>query len=77
MKNENDGGSAFPHQDPRADRLVECHQGMSLRDWFASTAKRQDYEPYLRPHGSLIQTAYTEKARYAYADAMLRAREGE
>ena len=70
MTKPNDGGPAFP-----SDRFGEL--GMSLRDWFATHATEND----IRKHQSLIEqangwtkTATVEQAKYAYADAMLKAR---
>ena len=87
MKTKNDGGPAFGHGDPTHGG----DPGMTLRDWFAGTAHpdslgisdemsmgvaaasagvtTEDYDP--QKHWPEI----VAKARYIYADAMLKARE--
>ena len=79
MDKINDGGPAFPvPMVPWQDGFinVEC-TGASLRDWFASHASEND----IRRHQSLIERSngYTyqpsiEECKYAYADAMIKAR---
>ncbi len=68
MTKINDGGPAFPSD--RADR-----EGMSLRDWFAGSASESDilrHQSKLRINNNCIYSP--EECRYAYADAMLKAR---
>jgi hypothetical protein len=79
--NTNNGGAAFPISastgDPRDG--VYCHEGMSLRDYFAAKAmqgwiaaagvKREDGKELWAKEGSIAEHAY------AVADAMLKARE--
>ena len=71
MTKINDGGPAFPSD--RADR-----EGMSLRDWFATQASEQDIEEHtlgdLRASGRSYNHRSREQAKYAYADAMIKAR---
>jgi hypothetical protein len=52
---------------------------MSLRDWFAANASEQDIEEHLggkiSPKTGLnINCLSREKAKFAYADAMIKAR---
>ena len=64
-----DGGPAFPKE----STIGPC--GMSLLDWFASTATDEDVEHYL--HFYIDGHAYTRtraEARYCHADAMIKAR---
>lgn len=79
MKNE----PAFPHS-----RLGSDADGMTLRDYFAAKASEEDIG-FWRPTGRMAITASSitgrplevpelrtrEQARYAFADAMLKARE--
>ena len=74
MEKINDGGPAFPRS---GSDYVNAQEGMSLRDWFASHASEND----IRRHQSIIERSngYTympsiEECKYAYADAMLKAR---
>ena len=74
MTKPNDGGPAFPRP---ASQHSGPQLGMTLRDWFATHATEND----IRKHQSMIEqangwtkTATVEQAKYAYADAMLKAR---
>ena len=60
----NDGGPAFPIL--RSDQA-----GMSLRDWFAGQASESDVRHWRNMLGF---DCTREMAKYAYADAMLAAR---
>jgi hypothetical protein len=68
----NNGGPAFPigsgdMRDPT---------GMTLRDWFASTALEEDIIAHIVYYADSTEFSRTrEEARYHYADAMLKARE--
>ena len=78
MTQPNDGGPAFP-QDLQGRRGDDPqYQGVSLRDWLASHASEQDIEDHtlgdLRDSGRSYNHRSREQAKYAYADAMLRAR---
>ena len=80
MTQPNDGGPAFPvPMIPWHDGFinVEC-TGASLRDWLASHASEQDIEEHtlgtLRDSGRSYNHRSREQAKYAYADAMLKAR---
>jgi hypothetical protein len=65
--------TAFPVYDG-----VLVYEGMTLRDWFASTASERDVEAHMHYYlGSSHFTRTREKARYHYADAMLKAREAD
>jgi hypothetical protein len=71
----NDGGPAFPCVDAKGF----VSQGMSLRDWFAANASEQDIEEYLRDKismktGRKINGLSRGEAKFAYADAMIKAR---
>ena len=71
MTKPNDGGPAFP-----CDRFGE--PGMSLRDYIAIHARASDVNKWHQKLGedcNWSKTPTTEQAKYAYADAMLRARE--
>ncbi len=72
------GGPAFPvHPEIREN---EPHAGMTLRDYFAIHATNQDIEGYrdadLADDGVVEYRRTTAQARYAFADAMIAAREG-
>jgi hypothetical protein len=80
----NDGGSAFPVHANHAvidGRVVSIHEtGMTLRDWFAGQATEEDIEAHtggdIHPQtGRLYDQRTREQAKYAYADAMIAARE--
>lgn len=70
---KNDGGPAFPQRTENEYGVGFFDPGMSLRDWFAGQALAGDLAatPNCRP--SVIGSA--ERA-YAYADAMIDARNG-
>lgn len=73
---KNDGGPAFPSGvlgDCREADLDAIYTGMSLRDWFAGQALAGIQA---NPHFDLVHgEEYTAERAYAYADAMLSARE--
>lgn len=71
----NDGGPAFPMGYHRDGNSAD-HGGMSLRDWFASQATEADVANWINIMLANGSTASREEAKYLYADAMLRAREG-
>jgi hypothetical protein len=68
----NDGGPAFPRH------AYDGHDGMSLRDWFATHATEADIAA-VRGHGLAADLANglgtRYEARYIHADLMLKARE--
>ena len=66
MSKINDGGPAFPLQSIGPE-FSPGYAGMSLRDYFAAHAPLPECDMPFFEH-----CAY----RYAYADAMLKAREG-
>lgn len=74
----NNGGPAFPVTlDHRG--CVGAY-GMTLRDWFAGQASEADIEAnkggQIHPQsGRTFNTRSRERAKYAYADAMIAARE--
>jgi hypothetical protein len=74
MKPTSDGGPAFPCVDAR--NFVST--GMSLRDWFAANASDDDIERHHRVimHRTACRPT-PEQCRYAYADAMVQAREAD
>ena len=87
MTQPNDGGPAFPcgpsgmsisYDDGRTEHQYPGSPGVSLRDWLASHASEQDIEDHtlgdLRDDGRSYNHRSREQAKYAYADAMLRAR---
>jgi hypothetical protein len=65
MSTINDGGSAFPRH------AYDGHYGMTLRDWFAGQALAGLIADQSRDGSADDRARYA----YAYADAMLRARE--
>jgi hypothetical protein len=72
----NDGGPAFPLQ-ALASPGSEATWGMSLRDWFAGQALMGWAAGRNRPiDHEASEPASVARSCYAYADAMLRAREG-
>lgn len=89
MTRSQDGGAAFPRAsgpEPRVDSATDYTDGMSLRDYFAAhaplLASTHDHGVPRPPVGSsdadwfVYQLRVLAASRYAYADAMLRAREG-
>mgnify|MGYP007090103575 CR=1 FL=1 len=83
-----DGGPAFPipmafnasSQPVTAGMYFPDVNGMSLRDWFAGQASEADIENNIGGNihpqsGGTVNGRTREQAKYAYADAMLRARE--
>ena len=72
---------AFPMTHPSEDcRYIDS--GMDLRDYFAAKATEQDVQEYMWQTTintghvlAKIQIRNREEARFAYADAMLKARE--
>jgi hypothetical protein len=74
----NNGGPAFPQPDIyHGDGQIEFGTpGMTLRDWFASTALEEDIIAHIVYYADSTEFSRTrEEARYYYADAMLKARE--
>ncbi len=71
---KNNGGTAFPHKNSQTDS-----RGMNLRDYFAIHATHEDIARYLSDAPLRINTAEEMQtraaARYAFADAMLVARQ--
>lgn len=66
---EKDGGPAFPKM---PDEIRNGSSGMSLRDWFATSATEIFRDYTVDPDefdGYYKRTR--EQARYAYADAMI------
>ena len=86
MKEINDGGPAFPcgpsgmsisYDDGRTEHQYPGSPGMSLRDWFASHASHYDtlrHKSIIEQANGFTQTPSVEECKYAYADAMLKAR---
>ena len=72
--NLGDGGPAFPI--PYGQVMSESGMGMSLRDFIANHASEKDVEEhkYVYPGSPPMVTLTREQAKYAYADAMLKAR---
>jgi hypothetical protein len=87
--NKNTGGAAFPHAVRRWDNdqmswCVESDGGMTLLDYFAAHASEEDIQEHTTKvwtdgnefgEGYFIPTNTREEAKYAYAEAMLKARE--
>jgi len=82
MPSQPDGGPAFPRPlstgiiiREGVEQHIDCfpQAGMSLRDWFAGQALAGIQA---NPHFDLVHgEEYTAERAYAYADAMLSARE--
>lgn len=77
----NHGGPAFPRSAAEHSQGGHYEQdGMTLRDYFAIHATNQDIEGYrdadLADDGVVEYRRTTAQARYAFADAMIAAREG-
>ena len=79
----NTGGPAFPILKPSDPRFEYCDQGMTLRDWFAGQAiaalirKAPFFDrdgEFGKPVDMLQFKADMSVSAYAYADAMLAAR---
>lgn len=66
----NDGGPAFPRSANDCDNGAP---GMSLRDWFAGMAMQGS----LSGRECALDAQMVGMASYAFADAMLKAREAE
>jgi hypothetical protein len=76
MTQPNDGGPAFPR--PANPPYNSSANGMSLRDYIATHATPLDASRWHQKLGEACNWATTptmEQAKYAYADAMLKARE--
>ena len=79
---KDNGGPAFPQVglfNPREEFVTAAdyradQEGMTLRDWFAGRASEDDVAHWFRKLGS---HSTREAAKYAYADAMLKARKEE
>jgi hypothetical protein len=69
MSNQKDGGQAFPGIDIVCGDNALGSKGMSLRDWFAGQASETDVLAHMDR-----EMITREEAKYAYADAMLKAR---
>ena len=83
---------AFPRSDGRFDSSKKDEQGMDLRDYFAASASEEDIKDHKYGPDCLqiVQDLHTgskrevvlpsvltrEQSKYAYADAMLKARDG-
>lgn len=66
------GGSAFPHEeqmDSFTSKIIQCSQGMTLRDYFAAKALAPAF-----PGMSTRDVQYAAESAYEIADAMLAAR---
>ena len=76
-----DGGPAFPGDDGTTDRGTHYH-GMTLRDWFAGQASKEDIAEYTPKSINAFATfkkshGYPwsrEWAKYRYADTMIAVR---
>lgn len=71
--NPTDGGPAFPFTCKGPTTAPEIYYGMSLRDWFAGMAL-EGLLAFPHSHRDTTIPVFCENA-YAYADAMLAARE--
>jgi hypothetical protein len=83
----NNGGPAFPMAGSTREwddvkKQWKPQEGMTLRDWFAGQATEEDIEAHtggdIHPQtGRLYNQMTREQAKYAYADAMIAAREAK
>jgi len=74
MSKVDDGFPAFPRS-----YVADGHNGMALRDWFATHASEEDIRCHRNARNDangfeVDPPATREQARYRYADAMLKAR---
>jgi hypothetical protein len=82
MTTKDDGGPAFPQNDLSSYGMGPAETnngGMSLRDWFAGRATQDDVRAHQwtpDENGIPTDTRTREEAKYAYADAMIAARNG-
>lgn len=67
-----DGGSVYPRKIP--DRQ-EYTYGLSIREHFASLASEEDIAAHRSLGRQTTETATREEAKFAYADAMIKARD--
>ena len=78
MPQKLDGGPAFPATETHEYFGEHGFQGMSLRDYFAAGALEDDIREYqdfnLDKHGNYAPSLSREQAKFAYADAMIKAR---
>lgn len=70
MSNQPNGGSAFPVPGVTGNLC----RGMTLRDYFAAHASMDDAHRWVSIYNSNGQSITYEEAKYAYADAMLKAK---
>ncbi len=84
MSKVNDGGAAYPREWTNHKGDLASDGGMTLRDWFAGQATEEDIRAHIAimglHEGALVEhntgrCRSREQAKYAYADAMLAARE--
>lgn len=73
MTTTNDGGPAFPFISGVDDDETH-YSGMSLRDWFAGMALQGHLASYAGPECTSPKPERAAQECYAYADAMLKAR---
>lgn len=79
MKNKNDGGPAFPGSKKVKTGMTAYEEiipisGMSLRDYFAASARSEDYWEYMikdATGGTRDTIGDRVNAKYKYEDAML------
>ena len=67
-----DGGSAFPHETYNG-----YDSGMTLRDYFAAAAMQGIISDASVPASSKKDGELVSRSAYAFADAMLKAREAK
>lgn len=85
MSTINNGGPAFPTENAhQSSSSTWHHEGMTMRDWFATHASETDVLAQAEILRLFVQEAngvavlpddWRVTARYMHADAMLRARE--
>lgn len=72
----NTGGPAFPVQSIYVEDQETNSHGMTLRDYFAAKAMQGLLaNPKLHQHILKVGQSWIEDSSYAWADAMLKARE--
>ena len=79
MNQHNNGGPAFPVIDHLTrERVVSAHPGMTLRDYFAAKAMQGELSAQCEESGHYAPDGKALADRcYAFADAMLKAREAK
>lgn len=73
---KNDGGSAFPHEeqmDSFTSKIIQCSQGLSIRDYFAAKAMQGISERFVEAELDIVEKCIPVAAMLSFmiADAMI------